>query len=70
VDKRQLARTSVTRGSIITFESVEEPGMTVMKRVVGIPGDTLAMVEGRFLRNGQPVDEPYIISGESASRAK
>jgi signal peptidase I len=38
--------------------------MFVMKRVVGIPGDTVAMVQGHFIRNGQAVNEPYAITGE------
>jgi signal peptidase I len=31
----------------------------VIKRVVGLPGDTLAMVDGVLLRNRVPVAEPY-----------
>jgi signal peptidase I len=37
------------------------PGLTTsmaMKRVVGLPGDTIAINEGRVIRNGQPESEP------------
>ena len=32
----------------------------VVKRVVGVPGDTLAMRDDTLLLNGQPVPEPYV----------
>ena len=31
-----------------------------IKRVVGLPGDTINCRGGRLVRNGQPVDEPYL----------
>lgn len=42
-----------------------EPGMTKakltsFKRVVGLPGDSIAIREGRVIRNGQPEAEPPI----------
>jgi signal peptidase I len=49
------------RGDIVVFGSVETPGLEVVKRVIGLPGDTLAMEQGRLLRNGRSVEEPYTI---------
>lgn len=48
------------RGEIIVFESVETPGLNVTKRVIGLPGDTLAMRGGGLWRNGVSADEPYV----------
>ncbi|MDD4796300.1 MAG: signal peptidase I, partial [Eubacteriales bacterium] len=31
-----------------------------VKRVIGVPGDTLEVRDGRLIRNGDVVDEPYI----------
>ena len=31
------------RGDLVVFQSVEEPGRKLVKRVIGLPGDTLAM---------------------------
>jgi signal peptidase I len=31
-----------------------------IKRVVGLPGDRIAIVAGRVVRNGQPASEPFI----------
>ena len=46
-------------GDIVVFESVETAGLDVVKRVIGLPGDTLAMRDGTILRNGVAQDEPY-----------
>jgi signal peptidase I len=49
------------RGEVVVFGSVETPGLEVVKRVIGLPGDTLSMVGGRLLRNGRVVEEPYVV---------
>jgi signal peptidase I len=44
--------------------AVAKPGLTkdlVMKRVVGLPGDRIAIREGRVIRNGRPGQEPPTI---------
>lgn len=51
------------RGEVVVFESVETPGLDVIKRVIGAPGDTLSIQEGRLYRNGVAVDEPYVQLG-------
>lgn len=48
------------RQDLVIFESVEEPGLTVVKRIVGVPGDTLSMRANVLFRNGLRVDEPYV----------
>jgi signal peptidase I len=42
------------RGDIITFDSPED-GDTWLKRVVGLPGDTVEMRDERLFINGQPL---------------
>jgi len=51
------------RGEILVFDSVEEEGLKVVKRLVGVPGDTLEMKESILYRNGQRVDEPFAVHG-------
>lgn len=48
-------------GDIIVFEPPHEVGKNYVKRLVGLPGDTLAMRDKVLYRNGQPVIEPYAI---------
>jgi signal peptidase I len=52
------------RGDILVFDSVEEEGLKVVKRLIGMPGDTLAMEAGQLYRNGQRVDEPYVLHAD------
>ncbi len=51
---------SPTRGDLIVFRSVNQPDWDLIKRVVGIPGDTIAISSGRVVVNGTPLVEPYI----------
>lgn len=46
------------RGDIIVFEGHHEP-IDLVKRLVGMPGDTIAMRDGTLYVNGEPQDEPY-----------
>lgn len=46
-------------GDVIVFRPPHEPGENYVKRLVGLPGDTLRMQDKVLYRNGQPVDEPY-----------
>jgi signal peptidase I len=52
------------RDDILVFDSVEEEGLKVVKRLIGVPGDTLRMKDGELYRNGQRVSEPYILHGD------
>ncbi len=51
----------VHRGDIIVFLSVTEPGMFIVKRIIGVPGDRLHLQDGKLYRNGEQVNEPYVI---------
>lgn len=48
-------------GDLVVFGSVEISGLEVVKRVIGLPGDTLAMRAGRLWRNGAGVKEPCVV---------
>ena len=47
------------RGDIVVFRSPIEDSILV-KRLIGVPGDTVGMVAGELSRNGQRVQEPYV----------
>jgi len=38
---------------------LEPPHVMLLKRIVGLPGDTIAFVSGQALINNQVLDEPY-----------
>ena len=48
------------RGDIALFENQEGGEEPLIKRVVGLPGDTVEVREGRLLLNGEPQREPYL----------
>ncbi len=48
------------RGDLVVYLSVEEEGLKALKRVVGVPRDTLLMVDDRLSINGRNIDEPYL----------
>ena len=49
----------IRRGDIVVFKYPEEPERDFIKRVIGLPGDTVELRDRRMYINGQPVDEPY-----------
>jgi signal peptidase I len=62
IHRRLPAIREPRRGDVVVFDSKEEAGVEVVKRLIGVPGDTLAMAAGRLIRNGQPVDEPWAVN--------
>ena len=56
----------VHRGDIIVFEGPEQAEGQVkdlIKRVIGLPGDTVESREGVMYVNGKPIKEPYLGPG-------
>jgi signal peptidase I len=52
---------SIQRNDIVVFLSPAEPGLFVVKRVIGVPGDRFHLKDGVLYRNGAEVKEPYVI---------
>lgn len=52
------------RNDIVVFDSKEQPGMAIVKRLIGVPGDTLAMRAGQLYRDGALVSEPYTLNSD------
>ena len=49
-------------GDVFVFLSPGEPGLYVVKRVIGLPGDRIHLQDGVVYRNGQRLNEPYVLS--------
>jgi signal peptidase I len=52
------------RGDVIVFQYPLDETKTYVKRLVGLPGDTLAMREGVLVRNGTVLQEPYVVHSD------
>ena len=54
------------RGSIVVFKSPDESSQDLVKRIIGIPGDTVSMNDGKVFVNGNQIEEPYVESQGSS----
>jgi signal peptidase I len=51
---------SIRRGDIVVFKYPDEPDRDFIKRVIGLPGETVELRNKKVHVNGKPVDEPYV----------
>jgi signal peptidase I len=66
IKKRLPAFREPRRLDIVIFDSKTEPDVNVVKRVIGMPGDTIAMVSNVVYIDGKPLDEPYVMTSDDA----
>lgn len=52
--------TEPERGDVVVFESVEGGGEDLIKRIVGVPGDTIMVRNGQLYVNGELQNERYV----------
>ena len=57
----------IERGDIVVFWFPDDPSKSYIKRVVGLPGDTVEMREGNVLINGTVLEEKYLDPKENLS---
>jgi signal peptidase I len=50
----------IQRREVVVFKYPEEPERDFIKRVIGLPGETIELRNKRVFVNGQPLDEPYV----------
>jgi signal peptidase I len=48
------------QGDVVVFQYPPEPWRDFVKRVIGVPGDTVSISDGRVFVNGQAINEPYL----------
>jgi signal peptidase I len=51
---------TLQRGDIVVFWFPDNPSKSYIKRVIGLPGETVVLCNGKIYINGTPLDEPYI----------
>lgn len=59
-DATLLPYRRVRRGDIIVFKYPINPSQHFVKRVIGVPGDRLRLIDRKVYLNGRSVPEPYV----------
>ncbi len=58
-DRAIFPRVDIQRGMIVTFKGPMELEKDLVKRVIGLPGDTLRIRDKKVYINGKAIEEPY-----------
>ena len=60
LERALLPVRDIRRGDIVVFKYPDEPDRDFIKRVIGLPGETVELRNKKVYINGQPLDEPYV----------
>lgn len=61
VNKFTYSFNEIERGNIVVFWFPDDPSKSFIKRVIGLPGETIRMDQrGQLFINGRVMDEPYL----------
>src|SRR5260221_3472241 len=52
--------TEINRSDTVVFWFPGDPSKSYIKRVIGVPGDKVQVIEGTVWVNGKMIDEPYV----------
>jgi signal peptidase I len=72
VNKLSYRLHPIHRGDIVVFKRPPGEGgdpaiKDLIKRVIGLPGDTIETVNNQVWINGQPLNEPYLVAGTATT---
>lgn len=59
LDNIMFPNLEIKRGMIVTFKSPAELEKEYVKRVIGLPGERIKIVNKKVYINNEPLDEPY-----------
>ncbi len=59
VERTLLPIGTITRGEVLVFKYPEQPDRDFIKRVIGLPGETLEVRQKKVYINGKALEEPY-----------
>jgi signal peptidase I len=61
VVQKILPERKIHRSDILAFWSPEQADLRLVKRVIGLPGETLEIRNGDIYINGEKLNEPYVV---------
>jgi signal peptidase I len=67
VDRLAYRLGDINRGDVVVFRWPLDRKITFIKRVIGLPGDTLALDSGHVLVNGSALSEPYVVKSHGTT---
>lgn len=62
-----LPKKAPKRGDIIVFKYPVDPKRDFVKRLIGVPGDTVEIKDGRVFVNNREIAEPYVRNPDNFS---
>jgi signal peptidase I len=68
--QKYLPVRTIHRGDIVAFWSPENRQIRLVKRVIGLPGETIEIRSRQVYINGKKLDEPYIVHIDPNSYSK
>src|ERR1700730_15118419 len=60
VERKLLPVGDIKRRDVIVFKYPQKPDRDFIKRVIGLPGETVEVRDKKVYINGQALDEPYV----------
>src|SRR5690606_36895911 len=60
VDRFTMLLSGASRGDVVVLDSPSSPDELLIKPVIGLPNERIALRDGRVYVNGALLDEPYI----------
>ena len=62
-EKISINTSNIDRGNVVIFKHPIEKNRLLIKRIVGLPGETLSLINGEVHINGERLEEPYLVNG-------
>ena len=60
LEDRIMGKRPIRRGDVVVFKFPEDPTRDFIKRVIGLPGETIEIRNKQVFVDGKPLQEPYV----------